>query len=167
MSPIQSNANLIVFAACLSGLGRATAGTDVLGFTHVVLGTGCQAYIGTLFEVNDFASMVLMTLFYQNIKNEPYLSLAEALRRAQMDFWQFDEVKAATFLDSLLEAWDVDPGISGPQSTKRPEDIVPDGRYWLILQKMMLHQIDWTSPIFWAPFTLMGHGDFCFSHSQS
>ncbi|EED24579.1 conserved hypothetical protein [Talaromyces stipitatus ATCC 10500] len=166
MSPIQSRANLIVFAACLSGLGRATAGNDVLGFTHVVLGTGCQAYIGTLFEVSDFASMVLMTLFYRQIKETPSLSLAEALRNAQVEFMHFDTEQATAFLDRLLEAWDA---ISSEMSAstgavKSPEEFVPDGRYLLTLQKMMLPQIDWTSPIFWASFALMGYGDFCFSH---
>ncbi|RAO65939.1 uncharacterized protein BHQ10_001951 [Talaromyces amestolkiae] len=162
MSPIQSRANLIVFAACLSGLGKATAGNDVLGFTHVVLGTGCQAYIGTLFEISDFASMVLMTLFYRQIKDAPGLSLAESLRRAQVEFLHFDNEKATAFLDKLLEAWDATSVTDS--GSKSPEEFVPDGRYLLTLQKMMLPQIDWTSPIFWASFALMGYGDFCFSH---
>lgn len=38
MSTIRSRVNLLVFAACLSGLGRATIGSDVLGFSHVTLG---------------------------------------------------------------------------------------------------------------------------------
>ncbi|EEA20085.1 hypothetical protein EYB25_007618 [Talaromyces marneffei] len=162
MSPIQSRANLIVFAACLSGLGRATAGNDVLGFTHVVLGTGCQAYIGTLFEISDFASMILMTLFYRQIKDTLGLSLAEALRRAQVEFLHFDDEKATAFLDQLLEAWDATSMTES--GIKSPEDFVPDGKYLLTLQKMMLPQIDWTSPIFWASFALMGYGDFCFSY---
>lgn len=162
MSSIQSSANLLVFAACLSGLGRATPGNDVLGFTHVVLGTGCQAYIGTLFEVSDFASMVLMTLFYRQIKDCPNLSLAEALRRAQVEFCGFDERKAGAFLDGLLETWDY-ASASADGSSKSPADIVPDGKYLLTLQKMLLAQIDWSSPIFWASFVLMGYGDFCFS----
>jgi len=81
-----------------------TAGNDVLGFTHVVLGTGCQAYIGTLFEISDFVSTVLMTLFYRQIKDAPSLSLTEALRRAQVEFLHFDNEKATAFLDKLLEA---------------------------------------------------------------
>jgi CHAT domain-containing protein len=161
MSQIQSKANLLVFAACLSGLGRATIGSDVLGFTHVVLGTGCQAYIGTLFEVSDFASMVLMTLFYRNIKNDPSLSLVEALRRAQVEFLQFDTDKATRFIDNLLDTWNM-KSTTAPDGVRNPADIVPEGEYLLTLQKMLLPQLDWTSPYFWAPFVLMGYGDFCF-----
>lgn len=161
MSPIRSRANLIVFAACLSGLGKATAGNDVLGFTHVVLGTGCQAYIGTLFEVDDFESMILMILFYRQIKKKPNLSLAEALRRAQMQFLDFDVEKASAFLDHLLEVWDA--ASAEASGGKSPEQFVPDGRALLSWRKMMLPRIDWSSPIFWASFTLMGYGDFRFT----
>lgn len=162
MSQIQSRANLLVFAACLSGLGRATTGSDILGFTHVVLGTGCQAYIGALFEVSDFASMVLMTLFYRNIKNDPGLSLVEALRRAQVEFLQFDAEKATRFIDGLLDTWKIKSPTTTPNGGKNPADIVPEGEYLLTLQKLLLPQLDWTSPYFWASFVLIGYGDFRF-----
>jgi CHAT domain-containing protein/tetratricopeptide (TPR) repeat protein len=158
MSQIQSNANLLVFAACLSGLGKATIGNDVLGFTHVVLGTGCQAYIGTLWEVSDFASMLLMTIFYRNLKNKPGIPLAEALRRAQIELYQLDTQQAEKFLDEVLEMWNKQKE-GGHRS---PTDIVPDGEYVLELQKILLPDLDWTSPFFWAPFVLIGYGDFRF-----
>ncbi|KAH8697807.1 CHAT domain-containing protein [Talaromyces proteolyticus] len=162
MSQIQTKANLLVFAACLSGLGRAV-GNDVLGFTHVVLGTGCQAYIGTLFEVSDFASMVLMTLFYRNLKSNPSLSLAEGLRNAQVEFLQFDNEKATEFIDSLLDLWNLPTEkTETDDEIKSPTDIVPEGKYLLTLQKMLLPQLDWTSPFFWAPYVLIGYGDFSF-----
>lgn len=73
-------------------------------------------------------------------------------------------MKAAAFLDGLIDVWDAISASASLDGGKRsPDDIVPDGRYLLTLQKMLLSQIDWTSPIFWAPFSLMGYGDFCFT----
>lgn len=77
-----------------------------MGFTHVILGTGCQAYLGGLIEINDFASMTLMILFYRNLKRDPRLSLAESLRQAQLEFIQMDKRKATRFFDELLDRWD-------------------------------------------------------------
>lgn len=82
-SPLRENSasrtylrpNLIVFAVCPSGLGYATAGSDILSFTHVILGTGGQAYLGGLIEIIDFASAVLMMMFYRNIKQWLYHSI--------------------------------------------------------------------------------------------
>ena len=50
---------LVVFAACLSGMGQGTLGSDILGFAHAVLGTGCAAYLGALWNVDDRASAEL------------------------------------------------------------------------------------------------------------
>ena len=55
------SASLMVFAACVSGLREIASGNDVLGFSHAVLETGCSAFLGSLWEVNDLASMLLMT----------------------------------------------------------------------------------------------------------
>jgi CHAT domain-containing protein len=98
MSTIQSNVNLLVFAACLSGFGKATIGSEVLGFSHVVLSTGCQAYIGSLWKVSDFGSMLIMTLFYQHLKRQPHLSVAEVMNAAQTDLLQLDTNKEVPFL---------------------------------------------------------------------
>lgn len=162
MSQIQSKASLIVFAACLSGLGKTTTGSDVLGFSHLVLGTGCQAYVGTLFEVNDFASMILMTLFYRNIKTRPALSLVEALQHAQVELLTFDVEKGTKFIDDILDMWNT-ASSAGSSGDKCPADIVPEGEFLLTLQKMMLPQLDWTSPYFWAPFVMVGYGGLRFS----
>ncbi|PYH49981.1 CHAT domain-containing protein [Aspergillus saccharolyticus JOP 1030-1] len=153
LSELQSNANLIVFAACLSGLGKATLGSEFLGFSHVVLGTGCQAFMGTLWKVSDFGSMLLMTTFYRNLKEKRHLSLAEALRDAQTELLCFDSEKASRFLDNLLESW-----TSETAGENCPAEFVPDAEFFLFTSKMILDELDWSSPFFWAPFMLMGYG---------
>lgn len=161
MSVIQSKANLLVFAACLSGFGKATTGSEVLGFSHVVLSTGCQAYIGSLWEVSDFGSMLLMTRFYEHLKASPHRAVAEAMRAAQLDLMQLDTEKAGTLLDQMLDDW------SGSGTTgQNPAEFVPDAEFLLLTLKMILGQLDWSSPFYWAPFTLVGYGGFRFSHSS-
>ena len=58
----RSRASLIVFAVCFSGIGLSTQVADILGFLHAVLEAGCLSYIGSLWEVNDVAAMLLMIL---------------------------------------------------------------------------------------------------------
>ncbi|KAH1654597.1 hypothetical protein KXX16_001388 [Aspergillus fumigatus] len=158
MSTIKTNANLLVFAACLSGLGRATTGSEVLGFSHVILSSGCQAYIGTLRKVSDFASMLLMTLFYRTLKKAPWMPLAYVLRQAQIELSQFDREHAARYLDQLIQT---SPSSDGDSHGLM--DFVPDTDFMISMQKMILAQLDWSSPFFWAPFVLMGYGSLRFA----
>ncbi|GIK00931.1 hypothetical protein Aspvir_004961 [Aspergillus viridinutans] len=158
MSTIKSNVNLLVFAACLSGLGRATTGSEVLGFSHVILSTGCQAYIGTLRKVSDFASMLLMTLFYRTLRKAPSMPVAYILRQAQIEIGQFDSERAADYLDQLMQT-----SPSSDDDSRGPKDFVPDAEYMIWTTKMILHQLDWSSPFFWAPFVLMGYGSLRFA----
>ncbi|KAJ5735709.1 uncharacterized protein N7483_000834 [Penicillium malachiteum] len=162
MSAIQSNVNLLVFAACLSGFGKATIGSEVLGFSHVVLSTGCQAYVGSLWKVSDFASMLIMTLFYRHLKANPHRTVATAMRAAQMDLLQLDPDKAGILIDQMVENWN-SPGSSGLS----PAEFVPDAEFVLLTLKLILVQLDWTSPFFWAPFTLVGYGGFRFLHEAA
>lgn len=162
MSAIRSNVHLLVFAACLSGLGKATIGSEVLGFSHIVLSSGCQAFIGSLWEVSDFGSMLIMTLFYRHMNREPYLAVAELMRKAQMDILQLDSEKAGALLDELMKDWD-----STGSHGQKPADFVPDAEFLLLRLRMLLDQLDWTSPFYWAPFTLMGYGSFRFIHEDT
>lgn len=158
MATIKSNINLLVFAACLSGLGRATTGSEVLGFSHVILGSGCQAYIGTLRKVSDFASMLLMTLFYRTLKKAPSMPLVYILRQAQIEISQFDSERAANYLDQLMQTSPSNDGDS-----RGLDDFVPDAEFMIWTAKMILDQLDWSSPFFWASFVLMGYGGFRFA----
>ncbi|KAJ5894517.1 hypothetical protein N7495_006208 [Penicillium taxi] len=159
MSAIKSKVNLLVFAACLSGLGKATIGNEVLGFSHVVLSTGCQAYIGALWEVSDFGSMFIMTLFYRYLKNNAHLTVSDIMRKAQINLLLLDSNKAEEFLNDILEDWTVQRGHD-------PSEFVPDAKYLLHIKRMILTQLDWSSPFYWAPFTLVGYGGFRFVHDR-
>lgn len=161
MSATRSTVNLLVFAACLSGFGKATIGSEVLGFSHVVLSTGCQAYIGSLWEVSDFGSMFLMILFYRNLKKNLETSVVELMRRAQLDILAMDEHKANAMLDELVEPWETRELVEQGES-KKAVDFVPDVEFVVFTLRMILSELDWTSPFYWAPFTLVGYGGFRF-----
>jgi CHAT domain-containing protein len=162
MSTVRSSVHLLVFAACLSGLGKATIGSEVLGFSHVVLSTGCQAYIGSLWKVSDFGSMLIMTLFYRHLRSMPHLSVAELMRKAQLDLLQLDREKAGLLLDGMLANW-----TATEVEDHKPAEFVPDAEFLLFTLKMIIDQLDWSSPFYWAPFTLVGYGGFRFVHDVS
>lgn len=161
MSTIRSNVNVLVFAACLSGFGKATIGKEVLGFLHLILSTGCKAYIGSLWKVNDFGSMLIVTLFYQHLKHQPHLSLAEVMKAAQMDMLQLNTNKATALLDIMVKNWN-----SG-DNEQSPAESVPDAEFLFLTLKMILEQLDWLSPLYWVPFNLVGYGGFHFVHEQA
>ncbi|KAK6382600.1 hypothetical protein LTR65_010448 [Meristemomyces frigidus] len=60
LAQLQSRAILVIFAACVSGLGRATQGNDILGFTHAILQSGALNYLGSLWNVSDVGTMLLI-----------------------------------------------------------------------------------------------------------
>ncbi|KAJ5495197.1 hypothetical protein N7539_000313 [Penicillium diatomitis] len=161
MSAIRSNVHLLVFAACLSGLGKATFTSEVLGFSHVVLSTGCQAYIGSLWKVSDFASMMIMTLFYRHLRATPHLSIANLMQKAQMEVMKLNDESAGMLLNTIMENWSYRDA-----SGYSPEDFVPHAEFWILMMRMRIADMDWTSPFFWAPFTLVGYGGLSFVHSN-
>lgn len=126
-------------------LGKATISSEVLGFSHVVLSTGCQAYIGTLWKVSDFGSMMVMTVFYRLLKRKTFLSVAEVMREAQLEVLGLDCEKAGALLDDFMGDWS-SPDILG----RGPAEFL------LLTLKMIREQLDRSSLLYWAPFTLMG-----------
>ena len=82
------------------------------------------------------------------------------MRLAQLDLLNLDSDTAETLLDDMLESWDV-----ATKESHSPTEFVPDAEFLLFTLKMILSQLDWTSPFYWAPFTLVGYGGFSFMHS--
>jgi CHAT domain-containing protein len=86
--PRHSTLNLLVFSACLSGLGKATTGSECVGLHESRPGRGCQAHIGTLREVARLRINAAHGLFYRILKTNRTAILAEALRSAQLELVQ-------------------------------------------------------------------------------
>ncbi|EED15877.1 hypothetical protein TSTA_009950 [Talaromyces stipitatus ATCC 10500] len=105
----QSNADLVVFSACSTGIGTVV-GNEVLGFSHVLLEAGCSSYLGALWEVNDVATMLMMVLFFRKIRqciddSNSNVSVAELWRLALEDFYNMNPKRARGIIQDLIHIW--------------------------------------------------------------
>jgi CHAT domain-containing protein/tetratricopeptide (TPR) repeat protein len=88
MSTWKLNAELVTLSACKSGLGREAGGEGFIGFAQAFFLAGSRSLLVSLWEVDDRATSLLLTRFYQNwLGKRPGLSQplskAEALREAK------------------------------------------------------------------------------------
>src|SRR5262249_49377804 len=61
------DADLVVLAACESGLGRYAGGEGYLGFAQALFVKGARCLVLSQWKVDDKATALLMTRFYQNL----------------------------------------------------------------------------------------------------
>lgn len=89
---LSLSADLVVLSACQTGLGSGTladvpAGDDWVGLTRAFLNAGAANVIATLWPVQDWPTVALMTRFYQAYptSSDPVGALAAAQRLALSD----------------------------------------------------------------------------------
>lgn len=163
LAKLTTEAALVVFSACLSGLGRSTSGNDLLGFSHAVLQSGAQVYIGALWQVSDWATMLLMLLFYRKLaEREPGLSIAKAWQHAQKSFYNLTTETAVSFLQEIAGVWDVaeKEGLNPRQFSRMGRDQVE-----FLMEDLGDEDdpVDFKDPYYWAPFVLVGNANLCLS----
>ena len=83
------------------------------------------------------------------------------MRAAQIGVLQMNSEKADRFLEDMLQNW-----ASSDRDDRSPAEFVPDAEFLLMTLRMILDQLDWSSPFYWAPFTLVGYGGFQFMHDE-
>jgi CHAT domain-containing protein/tetratricopeptide (TPR) repeat protein len=137
MSTWKLDADLVVLSACQSGLGRSSGGEGFVGFAQALFLAGGRSLILSLWEVDDRATALLMTRFYQNwLGKRPGLARplpkAEALREAK----QWLRALTSDELESALEQ--ISRGIPRPKAGKP------------VAGRPFEH------PHYWAGFILMG-----------
>ncbi|WP_375512106.1 CHAT domain-containing protein [uncultured Nostoc sp.] len=71
---------LLVLSACETATGDKRA---ALGLAGVAVRSGARSTLASLWQVDDKSTSVLMSEFYRQLTQDPNLSKAEALRRAQ------------------------------------------------------------------------------------
>jgi CHAT domain-containing protein len=59
--------DMVVLSACQTGLGRSSPGEGRLGFSQALLVAGSRSVILSQWKVDDSATALLMTRFYQNL----------------------------------------------------------------------------------------------------
>jgi CHAT domain len=75
-------AELVTLSACETALGREAGGEGFVGFTQALLMSGARSVCPSLWKVDDKATSLLMTRFYQNILGKR-AGLAKALPKAE------------------------------------------------------------------------------------
>jgi CHAT domain-containing protein len=81
-------AELVVLSACATGLGRYAGGEGYVGFSQALFLAGARSLVVSLWPVDDTATALLMTRFYENLLGKRTgldrpLSKAAALREAK------------------------------------------------------------------------------------
>jgi CHAT domain-containing protein len=123
-----SGVDLAVLSACETGLGESAGGEGLLGVQRAFQMAGAKSVVASLWKVDDTATRLLMTRFYENLWNaKKPMSKLEALRQAQL--WLLREGSQRG-----LKEMPVDP--------QKVAEAKPEGQR--------------SSPFFWAGFVLSG-----------
>ncbi len=146
-------AELVTLSACETALGRDAGGEGFVGFTQALLMSGARSVCLSLWRVDDKATSLLMTRFYQNLLGKrPGLSKpmpkAEALHGAK----QWLRSLTADQIDGELAAisrGDVRPLANVGETTPPRASTSP--------KSSGVRPYD--HPYFWAAFVLVGDPD--------
>jgi tetratricopeptide (TPR) repeat protein len=148
----QLDADLVTLSACQTALGPQGGGEGLLGFSQVLLGKGARSLLLSLWKVDDTATALLMTRFYQNLLGKrddlkAPLPKAEALRQAKQWLRELPRAEVARLAGDLargeLRASE-EPAAKGATPV-RPT--LPRG------------DTPFAHPYYWAAFILIGDPD--------
>lgn len=97
------NADLVTLSACNTGLGKLSGGEGYLGFSQALFLAGARSLVLSLWQVDDAATALLMTRFYENLMGTPegtVKPMAKALALLEAKRWlrtlKPEEVKELT-----------------------------------------------------------------------
>jgi hypothetical protein len=147
------NAELVTLSACQTALGRESGGEGFVGFTQALLMSGARSICLSLWKVDDKATSLLMTRFYQNMLGKraglsKAMPKAEALQEAKL--WlrtlMVDQVDGEL---AALERGEVRPLAREKGAPARKE--APAQKASSIKP--------YDHPYFWAAFVLVGDPD--------
>ncbi|KAJ4984125.1 hypothetical protein SVAN01_10357 [Stagonosporopsis vannaccii] len=152
---MQSNASLVIFEACVSGLGEESIGNDLLGFSHAVLASGATAFLGGLWKLSDEASALLMLFLFEELRTEKgSKTLARCWRNAQTRLYGLDAAGAATVFEDLRKRC-----LRAYKAGLVDREVATRLRWTLevSIKEILQLKVDYSHPFYWAPFVLMGH----------
>ena len=87
------DADLVTLSGCETGLGKQISGEGLVGFSHAFIQVGARNLLVSLWPVNDKATSLLITRFYQNsstafrdgrrVEEAPRMTKPQALQEAK------------------------------------------------------------------------------------
>jgi tetratricopeptide (TPR) repeat protein len=148
----QLDADLVTLSACQTGLGPSVGGEGLLGFSHVLFAKGARSLVLSLWQVDDTATALLMTRFYENLLGKRAglkgpLGRAAALREAQR--W----LRGLSRAEAEKRAAALAAGVPRGEVVKLNRPVVPAPRPGTREAPPFAH------PFYWAAFILLGDPD--------
>jgi tetratricopeptide (TPR) repeat protein len=144
----QLDADLVTLSACQTALGPPGGGEGLLGFSQVLLGKGARSLLLSLWKVDDTATALLMTRFYENLLGkrdglDKPLPKAEALREAKRWLRALQRAEVEKLAGQLAKGeLRAKEERKGPQPL--PQPVLPQG------------DTPFAHPRYWAAFILIG-----------
>lgn len=84
ISQMELNADLVVLSACETGYGRFEEGNGIASLARAFMYAGVPALVVSLWQVNDDATAIIMTSFYNELSKGK--GKADALQIAKLDY---------------------------------------------------------------------------------
>ncbi len=119
--------DLTVLSACQTGIGQDIDGEGLMSLSRAFTYGGSQSTLGSFWNVPDRATMHLMNLFYEGLKNG--YNKSDALRQAQIQYLTNDDlsspsVRAPYYWAGWALNGNIEPLTLSPSNSFSP--------YWLI-----------------------------------
>jgi tetratricopeptide (TPR) repeat protein len=146
-------AELVTLSACETALGKASGGEGFVGFTQALLRSGARSVCLSLWKVDDKATALLMTRFYQNLLGKRS-DLSKAMPKAEA-------LQEAKRWLRTLTAEQIEGELAGlERGDVRPlarEKGAPARKEAPALKATSIKPYD--DPYYWAAFVLVGDPD--------
>jgi tetratricopeptide (TPR) repeat protein len=148
----QLDADLVTLSACQTALGPQGGGEGLLGFSQVLLGRGARSLLLSLWKVDDTATALLMTRFYQNLLGKrddlkAPLPKAEALREAKRWLRELPRAEVEKLAGELTRGEVRAAEEPRPKGVPPAPPVLPRG------------EAPFAHPYYWAAFILIGDPD--------
>jgi hypothetical protein len=147
----QLDADLVTLSACETGLGRQAGGEGMLGFVQALVQAGARSVLVSLWPVDDAATALLMTRFYENLLGRREglkvpLGKAEALREAKQWLRSLPRPQAEA-LAAQLSKGELRLTVSPLKPAAAPAAAEGKGEH------------PYAHPYYWSAFVLLGDPD--------
>jgi tetratricopeptide (TPR) repeat protein len=99
---LRLSAEMVVLSTCETGIGKMVRGEGLAALSRGFMYAGAKRVVASLWEVNDYSTAELMTIFYRNLLAGGEQRPAAALRAAQIEIWQKDPEQSPYFWAAFI-----------------------------------------------------------------